>query len=188
MGAGGHECGAEQYGLDRFEAVNGLFHRVQEQARYQGVLVVAPDSRDAVGPQSGEADAVPVSVHGYPLQGAAIPGREPKGAVGGVVDDGGLGDGAVQEASAEGGFGLAPGVGAVVGVGLGLVFQAGGEPAAGRGELLVQAPHQESAQGEGRGDADGEAGEGEQGDESRGELGAQGAGGRASHGASGLRT
>ena len=111
-----------------------------------------------------------------------------EGTVGGVVDDGCLRDGAVQEAGAEGRFGLTARVGTVVRVGFGLVFQAGGEPAAGGGELFVQPPHQEAPQSEGGGDADGEAGEGEQSDESGGELTAQGTGRQAPHGESGLRT
>ncbi len=152
------------------------------------ILVVALDGRDAVLAQGGEADAVPVSVGGDPCQGAPVPGGEPEGAVGGLVDDGCLGQRSVQEAGAEGRLGLAPCVGTVVGVGLGFVFQAGGEPAAGGGELFVQTVHEEAAQGEGGGDADGEAGEGEQGDEPGGELATQGPGYRAPHRVSGLRT
>lgn len=186
--AGDYEGGTEQYGFDRFEAVEGLLHRVQGQAGDQNVLVVALDGRDAIAPQCGEADAVPASVDGNSRKGAAITGGEVEGLVGGFIDDGRLGDGAVQEAGTEGRLGLTARVGTVVRVGFGLVFQAGGEPAAGGGELFVQPPHQEASQSDGGGEADGEAGETEQSDESGGELTAQGAGRQAPHGESGLRT
>ena len=94
----------------------------------------------------------------WPRPSAGTPARARRSAAvrataasGLVADHRGLGDRAAQQPGAEGAVGLAAGVGPVVGVGRrSPVFQAGGEPAAGRGELLVEPAYQEPFEGERR--------------------------------------
>lgn len=118
----------------------------------------------------------------------SVSGGERQGAVGRVVDHGGMGHVATQQAGTEGRVGLPPGVGAVVRVGRPLVLQAGREAPAGGGELLVQSSQQEALEREDRGDAHGGARHGQQDEEPGGELSPQGAERKPSHGASDLRT
>lgn len=163
-------------------------HGAQRQAGEQDVAVVTRYGDDTVGAQAGETDPVAPAVDRHRGQRVAVGGRESDGAVAGVRHHGGLGDGAVEQAGAEGGLGLPAGVGAVVGVGCPLVFQAGGEAASRRRELFVETCHQESLERDDGGDPDRQTGGGEQHQQPGGELAAQGAWQGTPHGASGFRT